>query len=133
MITKLLASRFAGTIIYALMALAVAGGLYGFFQGRRANTAETLASSRQQTINGLNGLLQQRDTLIAAQNKGIEAISKVRAEDRVVYIKQYAAADQRAKGNDARADQLVSMQSNFTDELAQCRAARTLLEGELAQ
>jgi len=102
--------------------------------------ARKLAESRQQTITQLEGrirsdadLIKQRDTLIAAQNAGIEAISKQRAEDRVIYLKQYAAADERARDHDDRAAQIMALPNDQIDELAQCRASRTLLEQELTQ
>lgn len=102
--------------------------------------ARKLAESRQQTITQLEGrirsdadLIKQRDTLIAAQNAGIEAISKQRQEDRVVYLRQYAAADERARDHDDRAAQIMALPNDQIDELAQCRASRILLEQELTQ
>lgn len=140
MLAKFLASRFAGPVIVALLAIAAAGAIYGYIQGGRADRATKLADTRQTTIETLQarvisdrGLIAQRDSLIATQNAGIAALAAQRGEDRIVYLQNYAKADERAKDNDARSAQLLADQRTFTDELAQCRASRLLLEEDLTQ
>jgi predicted phage tail protein len=140
MIAKFLASRFAGPIVIALIAAVIASLGFGGIQSRRLSNCNEVSSARLQTIEALQqtiatqrSQLAQRDGLIAKQNAAVEAIQKARAEDREVYLRQYAAADQRAKSNDARARSLLSLTSTQADEIGQCREARQLLEQELVQ
>jgi hypothetical protein len=137
MITKFLTSQFAGPILLALFGgLLITLGItaHNLGNAREKIDEQTLTISGQKlAIDLAKTQLAQRDTLIAKQNAAVDAISKVRAEDRTIYVKQYAAADERAKGDDDRGDQLLSLQSEFTDELAQCRASKLLLEQEVGQ
>lgn len=119
-------------------ALLILAGAVLLIQTYRANTAEALAESRLETINGLNdrvrsdaALIDARDGLIKEQNAGIAALSAQRQETREVYIRQFAAADERASANDRRAEQIMALPADHLDELASCRASRILLEGEL--
>jgi uncharacterized protein HemX len=137
---RLLASRFAGPLMLLLAALSAAGGVFGYIQTQRLETARTLAESRQQTINGLQDrvrsdaqLIAQRDALIDRQNAGIQAIQSQRQEDRVVYLQGYARADERAARHDDRAEQIMALPNEQLDELASCRASKILLEQELTQ
>ena len=122
-----------------VLALVATLGLSRIVVAQR-DSARALAETRQKAIDGLNLrvrndriLINQRDALIGAQNAGIEAISKQRAEDRVIYLRNFAAADERAKDNDNRAAQIMDLPTAAVDELAQCRASRILLEEELTQ
>jgi ABC-type hemin transport system substrate-binding protein len=140
MLTNVLTSRFAGPILLVLAALTLVGGGAFGVQTYRLHNSQNLVASQKQTIGSLNSRILEKDALaesykltIAQQNASIDAISKVRSEDRVIYLKQYGAADQAAKGDDARADQLLGLQNTFTDELAQCRASKLLLEQEVGQ
>lgn len=137
MIAKFLTSRLAGPILLALLgSLAAALGVTAY----RLDQANALATSRGQTIASQElliasqiGQLAVRENLIASQNAGIEAIRRQRAEDREVYLRQYAQADERAKSNDARAQQLLGLNRTFATEVEQCRAAHSLLIEELTQ
>jgi hypothetical protein len=137
---RLLASRFAGPLMIALAVAAIASSLFSWIQTSRLDAAVELAESRQREIVGLaqriasdQMLIAQRDSLIDKQNAGVRAIQAQRAEDRTVYIRQYAAADERARDNDQRAAQIMALPNEQLDELAQCRASKILLEQELTQ
>lgn len=139
-LTKFLAGRLGSWAFLGLLALAIGATVYGGIQSSRADTAETLAASRQQTITGLEqrvtadaGLIKQRDELIAQQNAGIAAISAQRQQTREIYIRQFAAADQAATSQDQRAREIMSLPNQQLDELASCRASRILLQDELVR
>jgi len=135
---KVIGSRFfVPGLILLLTALAIGGMKLAFDQ---RDAARALAESRQQTIAQLEErvrsdarLIAQRDELIAKQNAGIDALAAAAQQNREVYIRQYAAADQRAQRHDDRAAQLMALPDEHLDELAQCRASRILLEEELTQ
>lgn len=133
MLQRILASRFAGTILIALAAALVAAGVFGFIQTKRLDGATTLAESRAETIKGQAALIVQRDTLIAAQNDGIEKLAAAATAGREVYLTTYAKADERARDHDDHATELLALQGKFTDELAECRAATALLKKELVK
>nr|WP_294850056.1 hypothetical protein [uncultured Sphingomonas sp.] len=140
MIANFLASRFAGPIVMALAALALAGGIFGGVQTYRLGNAQDTITTQAELIQGKDqalalatSMIATRDGLIKSQNEGIEALKKVREEERAAYLKQYAAADERAKSNDARAKQLLGLSASNTDELTQCREARGLLLQELVK
>jgi len=126
MIARLLGRYWPFLIIAALVA-------FGLYQRDRANDAETLAASRAQTITSQENALQGFGEAIASQNQSIEALAERRTKGRTIYLQDYARADQRATAKDDRAAQLLGLQSQFADELAECRAARTLLEQEMSQ
>lgn len=97
----------------------------------RANDAEALAASRAETIAFQNATITGYADLADKQNKAIKGLAERREEGRVIYLQDYARADQSAKAFDLRAEQLLAQQETFTDELAECRATKTLLEQEL--
>lgn len=112
-----------------LSALALLG--YAAYQRDRANDAEALASSRAETIQFQTGVITDYAASIEAQNEAIKGLADRREEGRVIYLQDYARADERAKSFDLRASELLSQQTEFTDELAECRATKTLLEQEM--
>lgn len=133
MLQRILASRFAGTLLIALAALTVAAGVYGYIQNGRADRATTLAESRLETVKSQSALIRQRDILIASQNDGIAKLAAAATAGREVYLTTYAKADERARDHDDHAAELLALQGRFTDELAECRAAKTLLKKELVK
>lgn len=140
MLAKFLASRLAGHLVVGLGAATIATGAFAGLQTYRLGNAQELAASRAETIDTLEdrvrsdaGLIQQRDLLIQQQNASIAAISAQRQEDRTVYLQGYARADERARDNDERAQQIMALPNEQLDELASCRASRILLEDELTR
>lgn len=135
--TKLLSLRFAGPVVLGLVgALLIALGI----QSYRLGSANDTVSSQRLTISGqqlaidlAKSQLAQRDALIAKQNAAVDALVAEATKNREAYLKQFAAADQRAKSNDARARQLLNLTTTATDELARCQAAARLLAEELTQ
>lgn len=116
------------------LAAALAGLLFFALNQRdRANDAEALAASRAETIAFQTEVITGYALAVADQNAAIQSLADRREEGRVVYLQDYARADQSAKSFDARASELLAKQETFTDELAECRATKTLLEQELTQ
>lgn len=131
MFAKIIASRWTPIVALALACAA----FFGLWQNAANNlaVAKVAVKAQTETISQLQSTVQGRDALIAQQNAGIIAISGQRAEDRVIYLKNYAAADERAKDDDDRASAILALPNQHIDELAQCRASRALLEQELVQ
>lgn len=129
MFAKIIASRWT-PIVIAIVAFM---GLFGLYRitDNQLTAAQATVTAQKGQIGQLQVTLKTRDDLIAQQNAGILAISGQRAEDRVIYLKNYAAADERAKDDDARASAILALPNEHIDELAQCRASRALLEQEL--
>lgn len=124
-------ARFLGQYWPFLVIAALAG--FAFWQMDKASDAEALADSRQETIAGLRSDIKGFVGSIELQNAAIASLSERREEGRVIYLQDYARADTRAQSHDQRAAQLMALQSEFTDELAECRAAKTLLQQELVE
>lgn len=114
-----------------LSALALLG--YAAYQKDRADDAEALAASRQETIGFQSSIITSYATAVENQNTAIRNLAARREEGRVIYLQDYARADERAKSFDLRASELLAQQTTFTDELAECRATKALLEQEMAQ
>lgn len=74
--------------------------------------------------------VSQRDAAIARQNASIEALEAAAAADRTVYLKGLEAARVVSADHQKAAAQLLALTAP-EGELAQCRAARSLLESEL--
>lgn len=118
----------------AVTALALAATLFWANNlASQRDAARALADSRAETAAHLTSQLKGRDALIAQQNAAVERIAKVRQEDRVIYLQNYAQADERASRHDDRAAQIMALPNEQLDELAQCRASRLLLEEELTE
>lgn len=117
-----------------LMGLVIAG-LIAALSIERSSHAETRGErdAKAAEIAVLNTTIDKYDLLIARQNDGIRALAAQRGEDREVYIRNYAAADERARNRDARAASILALPNEQIDELAQCRASRLLLEQELVE
>lgn len=115
----------AGLAALALLA-------YAMFQKDRADAAEALAASRAETIAFQSATITGYADLADKQSKAIKGLAGRREEGRVIYLQDYARADQSAKAFDLRANQLLAQQETFTDELAECRATKALLEQELS-
>lgn len=115
---------------WPFLVIALLAGL-GYWQFNRANDAEALAASRQETIGFQSSIITSYATAIENQNTAIRDLAERREEGRVIYLQDYARADQSAKAFDLRANQLLAQKETFTDELAECRATKALLEQEL--
>lgn len=116
------------------LAAALAGLLFfALGQRDRAIDAEALATSRAETIAFQTEVITGYALAVADQNAAIQSLADRREEGRVVYLQDYARADQSAKSFDTRASELLAKQETFTDELAECHATKTLLEQELTQ
>lgn len=76
--------------------------------------------------------LDQRDEAIERQSASIDALRAAAAADRTAYNKRLAAARQEASVEHDKAISLLAL-SAPEGELAQCRAARDLLEKELVE
>lgn len=122
-------SRFLGqNWPFLLAALALA---FGAFQWNRADNAVTLAEAREKTIGSLNAIVASRDAFIGLQNDAIQSLADRRNEGRTIYLRDYARADAAAVTHDNHAAELLALQTEFTDELSECRAATALLQKEL--
>lgn len=119
-------------IVALLIGLAAVFGLYRITTNQltaaRANNAAMASALESQ-----RALLDSRDALIARQNAGIKAITEQRAADREAYVRNFAAASERARDHDDRAAQILAMPVEQLDELAQCRAAKALIQQEIVQ
>ena len=76
--------------------------------------------------------VEQRDTLIDRQNSSIDALASPAAGNRDVYLKGLEAARAVSFDHTKAASELLSLKAP-DGELAQCRAARDLLESELTK
>lgn len=91
----------------------------------RADMATTTLSSYVDALKG-------RDSIIKAQSASIEAMKATADANRAAYEKALADARLTADGYRGRAEELLKLQAP-EGELAQCRAARDLLEKELTE
>jgi hypothetical protein len=129
MILNYLIGQWRTLLVSAALLVLVLG--YALFQKDRADDAEALAGSRAETIQFQTSVITDYAASIEAQNEAIKGLSARREEGRVIYLQDYARADERAKSFDIRASELLAKQETFTDELAECRATKALLEQEL--
>lgn len=106
---------------------------FSLWQRDRANDAEALVASQEQTIAFQNSVVTSYAAAVSNQNDAIKALAERREAGRTVYLQDYARADERAKRFDLRASELLAQQTEFTDELAECRTTKSLLEQELTQ
>ena len=113
----------------AIVAICVAGWYYR----ERALDAEALAEARQQVITEKNNQIDQFKSSITNQNEAIIALAERSEEGRVVYLQDYARADEQAKSNDSSAEYYLGLSRQFEGELIECRAAQELIEQEIAQ
>lgn len=118
-------------------ALALAGGTYSYI---RIDTLKSAVHSRDIKIEGLEernelyvDALDDREKRIADQNQSIIKLAQAGQAGRTIYLQDYARADQQAQSHDDHAAELLAIQGQFTDELAECRAAKTLLQEELIE
>lgn len=137
-LSKVVGWRWLPHVLVVLLAVVALGGVRIALSQR--DDARRLAEARQQAIEVLQQrvrsyaqLIAQRDALIDKQNAGIDALAKAARQNREIYARLYAAADQRAQRHDDRAAQILQLPDVYVDELAQCRAARVLLEQELVE
>lgn len=74
----------------------------------------------------------QRDVLISRQNASIQALADAAQADRSAYLDGIAAAKQVSADHLKASSELLALKAP-DGELAQCRAARDLLEQELVK
>lgn len=140
MFAKFLASRLAGPAIVALIVAVLVGFGSSFINARESGRWEALAKAHAQTIKSQETQLFENEALmvnyrlvIAEQSNAVDALKTAAEKGRTVYLTTYAKADERAKDADVRAAELLALTTTQTDELAQCRAARILMEQEIAE
>lgn len=85
-----------------------------------------------ETVTNYSRVLDQSNKAIRLQNERLQSIVKERAEERRVYEAKLVRARADAKVNYDAAASLLDLQAP-EGELAQCRAARDLLERELVK
>lgn len=107
--------------------------LFGLWQMNRADVYQRLSSAQAESISTLKSTIASRDGLIQQQNTSIQNLAASRQEGRVIYLQDYARADTKAQSHNDRAAELLGLQAEFTDELAECRAAKVLLQKELVK
>lgn len=123
----------AGVVVASLFAsLVIANHTATKWHNLSDAHAATIKSQEEQ-LNTDAALMLNYKMVIDQQNAAVDAITKQSEADRETYVRQFAAADQRAKATDAHVQQLLQLQPANTDELSQCREARALLEQELVQ
>jgi hypothetical protein len=123
-----------GSLLVTLLLVSAFAGLQTKRLGNRDATiaANSLTIQLQDIrIRTDSDTLKDRDRVIGIQNKGIAALSAERVAEREGYLKVIAAADERAKDDDKRAAEILTITLDDPSELAQCRAARSLLIEEL--
>ena len=113
----------------AIVAICVAGWYYR----DRALDAEALAEARIQVIAEKNKQIDQYAASIGNQNAAIMALAERAKEGRVVYLQNYARADEQAKTNDRSAEYYLGLSRQFEGELIECRAAQALIEQEISR
>lgn len=75
--------------------------------------------------------LQDREDRIKQQNDSITLLAARSEQGRTVYLQGYAKAEKSAQSHYDNAAEILALQSEFTDELAECRASKLLLQKEL--
>lgn len=101
----------------------------------RQDTIENLQENldfHASTLSNYTTALDQRDEAIKRQSASIDALKAAADAERVEYDKRLAAAQQAAGAEKDKAASLLAL-SAPEGELAQCRAARDLLEKDLVQ
>lgn len=88
----------------------------------RADLSTTVANERTASLRALNGT-------IAEQSASIDALRAQASADRTQYLAGIRKADGAARGNEARAAELVRTVTVPADD--RCAAARTLIEQEM--
>lgn len=107
--------------------------LFGLWQMNRADASQRLSEAQAESISTLKSTIASRDGFIQQQNVSIQNLAAARQEGRVIYLQDYARADAQAQSHNDRATELLGLQAEFTDELAECRAAKVLLQKELVK
>lgn len=115
-----------------LAALAVLGTLY-------SSARETIAAQKTQVAALKADLARNEATfkvIVAAtekQSAAVKRLAEIAETNRRRYAAAFAAANERAKDHDKRAEDLLALPAPVADELGQCRAARALILQETLQ
>jgi hypothetical protein len=127
------ALKFAPAVLLALAAVAL------YLAGQKIDSLKAqlaAADARVETLAKEQVFFAQavadRDALISKQNASIDALAAAAAADRTVYLKGLEAARAVSADHLKASSELLALTAP-EGELAQCRAARDLLETELVQ
>lgn len=93
-------------------------------------TKETQLSAVVESREFFRKAVEQRDTAINRQNASIDALAAAAASDRTIYLKGLDVARGISADHMKASSDLLALTAP-PEELAQCRAARDLLETEL--
>lgn len=128
-----LAARF-GPALLCLLLGALLWVSYGTSSALRVElkTQTERADFAAATLTNYTSALSARDAVIKEQSASIDALKATADADRLAYDQRMATARTEAAKQQDRAAELLSLAAP-EGELAQCRAARDLLEGELVK
>lgn len=125
--------KFAAPVLCAVLAFLLWGALKDLSEARQDNRdLRAEVSAAYANIDLWEEAVSDRDETIRSQNASIEGWKASAERQRVAYLSALEDARRASQVDRGRAADLLALQAP-DGELAQCRAARDLLEAELVQ
>lgn len=137
-LSKLLLPKVAGPLLGVLITIIIGMGLAHYTKSQRIESLTAQLKSckdeKALTLSAAQNLSDsniQKDEIIRKQTVSIKSLKETSDASRASYHQRLQASMAVASALRRSAEEILKLESNATDELGLCRAARDLLEKEL--